>query len=54
MIVYADDIVMLVWGDSGRQLEERGDMVMERIIQWCLRSKMKLSRDKTAIMMLKR
>lgn len=53
VIVYADDGVVLVWGDSRRQLEERGGVIMDTIGQWCVRSKMKLSKDKTVIMMLK-
>lgn len=53
MIVYADDGVIVVWGNSRRRMEERGAVVIGQVAAWCESRKMKLSQNQTVVMMLK-
>lgn len=53
VVVFADDGLVIMWGNSRRQLEERAEAAMRKVQEWCRKSKMRLSAEKTQIMMLK-
>ena len=46
-IAYADDLTMVVSGQSRGQLERRAQRAMDETYDWCTRSKMRISEEKT-------
>lgn len=53
VIAYADDLAILVEGNSRRALEERGSEVMEALLAECKSLKLEVAAEKTVVMMLK-
>ena len=52
-IAYADDLLLLIEGDSRAQLEERGRRAMESLDSWCEEAKLRVATAKTNYMFLK-
>lgn len=50
---YADDVLLLVPGNSRRQIEERGNTALRLITQWTDSVKLELAVDKTKAILLK-
>lgn len=50
---FADDLVVLVSGNSRKQLEERANEVTKTLTTWCTKHKMKLSQTKSEMLLLK-
>ena len=50
---YADDLLILVEGQSRADLENRGEQVMRDVCEWGDRSGVEVAMDKTVIMLLK-
>ncbi|KAG8228510.1 hypothetical protein J437_LFUL008966, partial [Ladona fulva] len=53
MIAYADDGVILIGANSRREIEEKANLVIKDLMEWCKMAKMELSKEKTVGMMLK-
>lgn len=53
IVAFADDLVIVIGGDSRRQLEERGQKALKMAEEWCIKFKMKLSQKKTEMMLAK-
>lgn len=53
MVAYADDVAILVYGNSRTELESKSNQILYKVQDWCSRNKMKLAEDKTNYMMLK-
>lgn len=51
IVVFADDVVILISGNSRRLLEARGQEAMLIAENWCLQNKMELSVKKTEMML---
>jgi len=52
-IAFADDKVILVYGNSRIELERKGQIAIDRMTQWCHTNKMSLSAEKTVLLQLK-
>lgn len=52
-LAFADDKVILIYGKSRADLERKGQKAMDFMIEWCKRSKMDLSAEKTVLLQLK-
>ena len=52
-IAYADDQVILIEGNSKRELEVKGQNLLNEVMKWCKAQKLQLSREKCVLMMLK-
>lgn len=52
-IAYADDLLILVKANSRQQVEQLGARALERVSEWCLTHKLKISRSKTKAMLMK-
>lgn len=52
-VAYADDLLVLVKGGSRREIEERGQRVVNVIVQWCDSANLQLSERKTEAIVLK-
>lgn len=52
-IAYADDVAVMVSGDSRKQLEETANREMQRLGKWCEDNGLEVSAQKTFAMMLK-
>ena len=50
---YADDIVVIIKAMSRKEIEEKGNIAMKTIIEWCVQNKMQLSESKSVMMLLK-
>ena len=46
-VAYADDLTMVVGGQTLSQIEHRAQRAMKIVYEWCAASKMKLSQEKT-------
>lgn len=53
VIAYADDLAILIKGNSRRDLESQGKNVLRVLNEWCFFHKLKISKNKTTAMMLK-
>jgi len=53
-IAFADDLLILIRGVSGHDLERKANVVMTSLQQWCRRTKMEISTTKTVSMLLKK
>lgn len=53
MIAYADDVVLLVSGNSRNELEGRGKDALQRVVEWSDMAKLDFSGEKSQVMMLK-
>lgn len=52
-VAYADDLVVLISGNSRREIEIEGQNVVSLITQWCESAKLKISEKKTEAILLK-
>lgn len=52
-IAYADDLLVLVKGESRREIEIEGQRVVDRIVQWSRKARLELSARKTEAILLK-
>ena len=52
-VAYADDLLILIEGNSRRQLEQRGRDALAVVGAWCSAAKLKVSASKTTYMFLK-
>lgn len=52
-VAYADDLLVLLTGDSRRELEEKGQIIVDAILDWCTSAKLQLSERKTEAIVLK-
>lgn len=50
---YADDLVVVISGNSRYELERKGQEVVDRIVSWCESAKLEISRKKTEAIILK-
>ena len=50
---YADDLVVVVNGDSRAEIETEGQRVVDAIVSWCQMAKLQLSERKTEAILLK-
>ncbi|CAB0007509.1 unnamed protein product, partial [Nesidiocoris tenuis] len=53
MVMYADDGTIILEAESRAELEERGQAAMEVVSEWCRQVKMKLSAQKTTMLLVK-
>lgn len=53
LVAFADDVVIIISGNSRKELEEKGTMAINEADNWCSNCKMKLSKTKTVMMLLK-
>lgn len=51
-VAYADDLLVLVEGNSRREIEQRAQRVVDRIVEWCSSAKLQLSERKTEAILL--
>lgn len=49
--MFADDVVVIAYGNSRKQIEERGQVALRIAENWCIKHKMKLSEKKTQMML---
>ena len=52
-IAYADDIVILIAGNTRNELQKKGQEVVTRVPTWCTRKKLTLSEQKTEMLLVK-
>lgn len=52
-VAYADDLIVLVEGDSREELERQGQRVVDRIMEWCRFAKLEISARKSEAILLK-
>lgn len=52
-IAYADDLIVLVYGNSRLEIQEKGQWVTETIVAWCTEIKLELSAAKTEMLLVK-
>lgn len=52
-IAYADDLVILVAGNSRVELQKAGQEAVTRVSNWCTRKKLELSASKTEMLLIK-
>lgn len=50
---YADDLIILVNGNSRRNIETEGHQIVDRIVNWCRLAKLQISERKTEAILLK-
>ncbi|CAB0018288.1 unnamed protein product, partial [Nesidiocoris tenuis] len=53
MIMYADDGTIILEADSRLELEEKGQAAMDVVSGWCRQAKMRLSAQKTTMLLIK-
>ena len=53
LCAYADDLLILIEGQSRAELERKGEQVMREVSEWGNRVGVEVSRDKTVMMLLK-
>ena len=53
VVAYADDILILINGNTRAQLENKCNKVVQELDIWCVENKLKLSQEKTVYMLLK-
>ena len=53
VVAYADDILIIIEGDSRRELENKSNSVIEVLNSWCNENKLKISTEKTTYMLLR-
>lgn len=52
-IAYADDLLVLITGNSRRELEIKANSITELIVQWCKQHKLQLSEAKSEMLLVK-
>lgn len=52
-VAYADDLVVVLEGNSRREIEIRGQAVATQIVEWCRFAKLKVSEKKTEAILLR-
>ena len=52
-VAYADDLLVLVEGDSRNELEKKGQGIADQISSWCSSAKLQISARKTEAIVLK-
>lgn len=52
-VAYADDLLVLIEGDSRREVEKNGQVVVDKILSWCRLAKLKISEQKTEAILLR-
>ncbi|CAB0033464.1 unnamed protein product [Trichogramma brassicae] len=52
-VAYADDVIIVILGDSRRELEARADHILKLVHKWCLENKLAISVPKSGKIMLK-
>lgn len=52
-IAYADDIAIVITGNSKKEIEQEANKVTEILIQWCQKQKLQLSSNKSHMILLK-
>lgn len=52
-IAYADDLIVLIPGNSRKQIEEIANTVVKSILKWCTNHKLQLSQTKSEMVLLK-
>lgn len=52
-VAFADDLKVLIFGNSRRELEEKGQAIVTLIQTWCTNEKLKLSESKTEMTLYK-
>jgi endonuclease/exonuclease/phosphatase (EEP) superfamily protein YafD len=52
-VAFADDKVIIVTGNSRKEIQERGQDAIDKMIAWCDNNKLSLSSSKTVILQLK-
>lgn len=52
-VAFADDKAIIVTGSSRKELEEKGQDVINRMVSWCNSNKLSLSASKTVMLQLK-
>lgn len=53
LVAYADNLIVIIKGDSRRGLEDRGQQATDLIDAWCKEQGLQLSKTKTEMVMLK-
>jgi len=49
----ADDLIVVINGNSQREIEQRGQEIVDEILDWCRLAKLKISKNKTEGIALK-
>lgn len=52
-VAYADDLIVIVNGNSRRELEAKGQEIVDKIVGWCSSAKLQISEKKTEAIVLK-
>lgn len=52
-IAYADDLIVLVYGNSRNEIQAKGQWVTDTIVAWCSEIKLELSASKTEMLLVK-
>lgn len=52
-VAYADDLLVLIEGDSRAQLERKGQQAVDLIVDWCRSAKLEISERKTEAIFLR-
>ena len=52
-VAYADDLIVIVSGNSRKELETAGQKIVDKIVGWCKSAKLELSEKKTEGILLK-
>ena len=53
VIAYADDIAIVISGNSRTELENKAKITLDNLQTWCKQNKLQLSKEKTVYMLLK-
>ena len=53
VIAYADDIAVVIGGNTRAELEQKAEKTLKTLQEWCERNKLQLSKEKTVYMLLK-
>jgi len=46
-VAYADDLIVVINGNSRREIEQRGQEIVNEILDWCRLAKLEISKSKT-------
>lgn len=52
-IAYADDLIVIISGNSRKHIEDLANAVVKAIMKWCLNHKLQLSQSKSEMVLLK-
>jgi len=46
-VAYANDLIVVINGNSRKEIEQRGQRIVDEIVDWCRLAKLEVSKNKT-------